>query len=264
MPVYHQKSHKFDTSYGIVVKTTLNQVVILFRKVPYCVQNFLVQMKKETPPCPFWNFRNQFETSVLPHLKRYEKLDYRRFINNSWFEDMYDFPHGQLHTKCKNVSLERIFLSAYREFTEESGFHFKFKKEDIKHYPLVELEFKGHDGIRYWQYYFIVENVPNLKRHSYFNSFDGCPINDNQIRSWIDDRLVFHGQLLNLQVAYDLFLRQHTMKQDWKHLLCLPTAQLLENVRPAIKVYKTSFEWYNQCTTKEEKEATKDRDLNNN
>lgn len=251
MPVYHSKSHKFDTSYGIVVKTTLNQVVILCRKVPYCVQDFLVRMDKKTSPCPFWNIRNLFETSVLPHLKRYERLDYRRFINHSWFEDMYDFPHGQLHRKRKNFNLERIFLSAYREFTEESGFHFKFNKEDIKRYPLVELEFKGNDGIRYWQYYFIVENVPDLKRHSYFNSFDGCVINDNQIKSWTDDRLVFHGQLVDVDVAYDLFLRQQTMKQDWKHLLCLPTAQLLENSRPVIKVYNNALEWHNEMQKKE-------------
>ncbi|KAG8172723.1 hypothetical protein JTE90_003912 [Oedothorax gibbosus] len=145
--------HKLSTTYG-VVKTFDNRIVIICRKVPYCVQNYYHRKNRKTKPCDnFAVVRDQFEKEQLPLLKPYDQLDYQRFIQDLPYEDRYDFPHGQLAIR-KPSSIYTLFKEAYREFEEESGFRFKFIKKDIEHYPLLELEFNGCDGVRYRQYFF--------------------------------------------------------------------------------------------------------------
>ncbi|KAG8171830.1 hypothetical protein JTE90_016267 [Oedothorax gibbosus] len=214
--------NKFNTSYGIVAKTLDNLVVVLQRKVPYCVQDYFITLQYTTqPPCHFPDIREQFERECLPHLKEYEKWDYQRFMAGDMFEDQYDFPHGQCHPK--NTSKYKKFVAAFREFREESGFHFKMSNAHLDTLSMKKLSFMGCDGYHYEQYYFILDNVVGLKRHSYFNSFGNSSTSENKIKSWNDDSLVYDGKLLPIKVAYRKLFEQQTIKKDGKHE-CLYTA----------------------------------------
>lgn len=208
--------NEFCISYGIVVKTVDGRVVLLERKVPYCVQDYFISLKNTNrPPCPFQEIREQFERDRLPFLTEYEQLDYRRFADGAMFEDQYDFPHGQCHPKHK--SKRKKFCAALREFKEESGFHFHVSCKDIESLPVKKIQFVGGDGYHYEQYYFIIENVVQLKRHSYFNSFLDSSTSKNKIKSWNDDSLVYNGILLPIKEAYRKLLRQQDIKKDGKH-----------------------------------------------
>ena len=208
--------NEFSVSYGIVAKTVDDMVVILQRKVPYCVQNFFMFLQHTNqPPCQFPEIREQFERQCLPHLKKHEQLDYQRFKAGAIFEDQYDFPHGQCHPR--HTSKQKKFAAALREFKEESGFHFKICNNEIDTIPMKKLEFEGCDGFHYEQYYFILENVVGLKRHSYFNSFGNSSTTENKIKTWNDDSLVYDGKLLPIKVAYHKLLQQQNLKMDGKH-----------------------------------------------
>ncbi|GBN19688.1 hypothetical protein AVEN_261774-1 [Araneus ventricosus] len=240
---------KFSTSYGLVVKTSSNGVVVLRRKIPYCVQDFFLHLSRKKGysrmPVRFPAVRTEFEKEWVPRLEPHEVEDYRRFLTGAIIEDEYDFPHGQFQRskKCP-VNLYTAFFTAYREFQEESGFHFTFSKRDIPNYPLVLLRFRGLDSIQYSQYYFIVENVKGLRRHSYFNSFNVSFTAENQIQSWKDDRLIYHGEMVPVETAYEKFLKQQELKYDMKHLLC------------AIRIEKIDRRWTetkekeNSCDTR--------------
>ncbi|KAG8170591.1 hypothetical protein JTE90_010181 [Oedothorax gibbosus] len=192
-------------------------VVILKRKVPYCVQDYFIALHhtKQQPPCHFPDIREQFEREYLPHLKEHEKLDYQRFTAGAVFEDQYDFPHGQCSPSHKTK--HKKFAAAFREFKEESGFHFQMRNKEIDTLSMKKLNFIGCDGYHYEQYYFILENVVGLKRHSYFNTFGNSSTVENKIKSWNDDSLVYDGILLSIKEAYRKLLRQQHLKADGKH-----------------------------------------------
>ncbi|GBL58213.1 hypothetical protein AVEN_97257-1 [Araneus ventricosus] len=218
--------NKCSTSYGLIVKSAFNSIVVLRRKVPYCVQDFFLHLSRKKgltlAPMSFSAIKQQFELEWGPRLRPCELEDYQRFLNGEVFEDEFDFPHGQLKRSKKYAENKYVqFCSAYREFQEESGFHFSFTERDVERYPLVWIEFEGLDGFQYKQYYFIVDNVKDLRRHTYFNSFKRSSTVKNQIQSWNDDRLIYHGQLMPLEKAYEKFLQQQHLKRDMKHLLCL-------------------------------------------
>ncbi|GFT70516.1 uncharacterized protein NPIL_284551, partial [Nephila pilipes] len=99
-------NHKLSTSYGIVVKTDCKRIVVLRRKVPYCIQDFFHRMhkKKCQVPSQFSEMQCQFEDEWLPHLKEHELVDYKRYLDGDIFEDLYDFPHGQLGRSNKQKS----------------------------------------------------------------------------------------------------------------------------------------------------------------
>lgn len=221
---------KFSKSYGLIVKTKCGRVVVIRRKVPYCVQNYFVHLhglcKKNklefnSDRCQFEDVRDKFEKEYLAHVSESDRLDYERFLKGNVYEDLYDFPHGQLHKKKKpNDDYYQIFLSAYREFQEETGYRFSFKREDVEQYPLIELQFVGCDGNSYAQYFFIVDGVYGLRRYSYFDTFDGQSTAAIKIESWIDDRLSYKGELICQDDAYSKFLKQQNIKHDYKYLLC--------------------------------------------
>lgn len=217
--------NKFSTSYGLIVKTQNNCIILIRRKVPYCVQNFYIslhskQIKYDFPTMhPFEEVKKDFEATYLPNLKAEDRLDYMRFKNGSIFEDFYDFPHGQIARKSHKTRVQK-FLSAYREFCEESGYRFTFKKNHIPHYPLIKITFMGCDGFQYTQNYFIIENAKGLRRHTYFNSYD-IPISSTpKIEKWNDDRLVYVGEIIPINSAYNILREQQKLKEDKKHLLC--------------------------------------------
>ncbi|GFR31709.1 uncharacterized protein TNCT_58671 [Trichonephila clavata] len=185
-----------------------NCIVVLRRKVPYCIQDFFHRLHTKkyllpSSPSQFFDIRAEFEDEWLPMLKKHGLEDYKRYLNGEYFEDLYDFPHGQLRSKLKeDISTIELFNAAYREFQEETGFHFKFTKEEVERYPLVTSQYKGLDGFLYKQNYFIVNNVRGLKRHAYFNSFNKSSTAKGQITSWNDDRLIYQGIILPIEVAY--------------------------------------------------------------
>ncbi|GFS69049.1 uncharacterized protein TNCV_1699471 [Trichonephila clavipes] len=219
-------NHKCSTSYGIVVKTKCKRIMVLHRKVPYCIQDFFHRLHKKKYPWSsshslFLDVWAQFENEWLPTMRKHELEDYKRYLKGEYYEDLYDFPHGQLRPKPKeDISTIELFYVAYREFQEETGFHFKFTKEEIEQYPLITLQYTGLDGSLYKQNYFIVNDVRGLKRHVYFNSFNKSSTVKRQITSWNDDRLIYESLLLPIEVAYRKFSVQQKMRSDLKHLLC--------------------------------------------
>ena len=138
--------NKFTTSYGLIVKTRNNRVMLIKRKVPYCVQNFYVYLHKNnikyegSTHDPFNEVKEVFEKLWLPNLDESDRLDYMRFTKGEPFEDLYDFPHGQIsHRNPQN--LNQYFKTAYREFREETGYRFSITDEEIKQCKIFKIEF---------------------------------------------------------------------------------------------------------------------------
>lgn len=222
------RRNKFAVSYGLIVKTKNNKVMLIKRKIPYCVQNFYVLLNdlgikhNIYDHDPFHLIKDFFESKWLPKLSKYDQIDYYRFQNGKVFEDMYDFPHGQMTTKVSKNRYQ-CFWNAYREFQEETGYRFSYTDKDIDKFPLVKVEFKGCDQHIYTQYYFVVENVKDLHRYRYFDSFQQPYISTVKIKNWKDDRLVYKSQLLSINDAFKIFKEQQSIKKDYKHLLLRDT-----------------------------------------
>lgn len=216
----------FAVSYGLIVKTHTNRVMLIQRKVPYCIQNFYIFLSKlgiehdTHDPNPFHKVKEVFEKDHLPHLTLNDQTDYKCFQNGVVFEDMYDYPHGQLlPTKGSKTTRFHCFLNAYREFREETGFRFTFTKEDVLRYPLVKIAFRGCDEHEYVQYYFLVNNVKWLRRYRYFDSLPEPFVSTARIRNWKDDRLVYKSVLASIEEAIRFLELQQCIKQDFKHIV---------------------------------------------
>lgn len=216
--------NKCSTSYGLIVKTE-NKIMLIKRKVPYCVQSFYMHLHRagreynRQSHHPFESIKLDFENNWISKLEKWDFLDYLRFKRNEIIEDLYDFPHGQL-SKNKRPTVYNCFKTAYREFCEETGYKFSFTKTDIENYGVIQLQFTGCDNNIYTQYYFVVDNVKWLKRRTYFNSDDSLLYCADKIKRWCDDKLVFTGELVSLDTAYTHFKKQQDIKKDFKHLLC--------------------------------------------
>lgn len=168
---------------------------------------------------PFPDIQDLFETVWLPRLNETDYQDYAAFKCGGTYEDLYDFPHGQLTEKSVK-SVYQLFKVAYREFREETGFKFSFTESDVHQFPLIKLEFRGCDDCVYTQYYFVVENVSGLRRFRYFDSFDISIKITTRAKKWTDDRFAYEGKLVPLHEAYLFFKKQQDMKNDKKYLLC--------------------------------------------
>lgn len=223
---------QFQTSYGLIVKTDCGKVVMIERKFPYCVQTFMIKKQKEsTNPFSPFDFtdplKEEFEKEFLPALKESDRLDYRRYLALSDCEDKFDFPHGQMDYKfrkkiyAKPYERRRIlFRIAYREFVEETGYRFSYDVNDIDHFPMCEVQFDGLDGRQYTQYYFIIENVQNLKRISFFECFS----NDERLKYHMQllmERMFYKARVLDVKSAIKHLRRQQRLKVDFKHLLLI-------------------------------------------
>ncbi|GFQ68212.1 uncharacterized protein TNCT_730091 [Trichonephila clavata] len=207
--------HKYSTSYGIVVKTVCQKIVIINRKVPYCIQSFYISLHKQKYEQPsamfqFKDVQELFEDTWLPYMKEHDLVDYKKYLDTKCFEDYFDFPHGQLRKKKNGLSLTKIFYDAYMEFKEETGFFFYVRQSDIKNFPVVTVEYKGLDDFTYQQHYFIVNNVRILTKINNLKPF--IP--------WNDDSLIYRGLIIPIELAYEQFVFQQNMKKDMKHILC--------------------------------------------
>lgn len=186
--------NKFSVSYGLVVKTLDNQVVIIKRIIPYCVQTYLMEKKKRAN-------KEDFEKVVFPTLNLTTKLDYLNFKHHLDFEDKYDFPHGQMSGSPGRANKYRQFMTAFREFREEAGYTFQYSKFKINNLPTTKIEFKGLDGFIYVQYFFLL-TVDKLVK---------CK------PSQLEDYHTSH--LVNISLAKKLLENQQLIKGDNKHLL---------------------------------------------
>lgn len=217
--------NKFAVSYGLIVITKENRVMLIKRKVPYCIQNFYMFLNDKGikhdsyDQHPFHRLKDIFENEWLPYLNKNDQWDYFHFKNGKLFEDMYDYPHGQMSVSKFPKSRLQCFKNAYREFREETGFRFSKTKEDIEKYPLIQIKFKGCDQQNYTQYYFIVQNVKDLRRHRYFDSFTQPYTSAVKIKNWKDDRLIYKSYLIPITEAYKILKAQQTIKRDDKHLI---------------------------------------------
>ncbi|KAF8796708.1 hypothetical protein HNY73_001054 [Argiope bruennichi] len=94
---------QFATSFGLVVKTKHGKVVMIERKVPYCVQNYMIQLYNKKILKMGMEFtkevQDQFEREHLPKLSFSDRWDYYRYLIGLECEDQYDFPHGQMTEK---------------------------------------------------------------------------------------------------------------------------------------------------------------------
>lgn len=220
--------NRLSKSFGLIVKTKSGQIVLLRRKIPYCLQDFYYYLHKKKVPYSSDSemIRAIFNEEYAPQMDPQELVDYERYLRKEPFEDMYDFPHGQLPYSLKRqatLSNLHIFYAAYREFQEESGFKFSVQRSKIEHFPLVCVKFTGCNDLDYEQSYYIVDNVTSLKRCFYFETFKEPCRAEKPISSWDDDRLIYEGQLISIEEAYRLLLKQQSIKVDLKHWLCLNT-----------------------------------------
>lgn len=180
-------TNAFSTSYGIIVVTKDKKTVIIQRKIPYCVQDFLMKNKSLN----INNYQESFLKNFLKSLSAPLKYDYLRFVCNLDFEDQYDFPHGQLQLnsksfkktlhKIENKSDQRTkdlkalaFSTAFREFKEETGYCFDISPKKIANLDTQLVRFIGLDNYSYTQLYFIVKvnklkKCKNFKRDSFYN-----------------------------------------------------------------------------------------------
>lgn len=131
--------NSFRQSYGLVVLTKglPEKVMIVERKIPYCIQNLLIKKISS-----FFSKRyicaNDFNVGVsncddisdkigkdwyrfvqltvsktlatckkVTHL--YDDADFERYENGLVFEDQFDFPHGQMSTKTKKTLRNYIY-----------------------------------------------------------------------------------------------------------------------------------------------------------
>lgn len=215
--------YKFSTSYGLVVKTADARVVVIERRYPYCVQNFLIQRHKKKDIDSFQfdeDLKQCFEKEHLPKLKVTDRHDYLRFLLKRDIEDKYDFPHGQMNNKTKKRILEYprekrkwMFYTAYKEFLEETGYVFTFDPNDVSTFPLYELHFVALNGVAYTQYYFVIENAQNLRKICLFGLDSGL---EKKIK---EEREFYHTRIVKIKTAADRFQKQQNLKIDFKYLL---------------------------------------------
>ena len=182
----------FRESYGLVVvtKNSPRKVMLVERKIPYCVHNILLSKMTKI----FTNTSKCFDRSdkdwrclvrcivseMLTECKKdtslHDNVDFRRFEYGLVFEDQYDYPHGQMSTKTKKTLLSFIkqeenvnspmcqflsklagFITAFMEFEEETGYTFRFDFQTVLRLKTVVVPFTGLDGYDYLQKFFILE-----------------------------------------------------------------------------------------------------------
>lgn len=207
-------TNAFSTSYGLVVVTKDKKTVIIQRKIPYCVQDFLMKNTSLNINNYHEAFFKQFSNSWSVLVK----LDYLRFVYNLEFEDQFDFPHGQIQLNSRSLKhiintiqknsdqgkkhLKSIaFMTAVREFKEETGYYFDFHSKNIANIKTKLISFIGLDNCLYKQLYFIVtvdklKKSNNIKRDNYFESL-----------------------LIDIEEAVKLFKKQQHIKCDGKDVL---------------------------------------------
>lgn len=202
------KTNAFSTSYGVVVVTKDKKTVIIQRKIPYCVQDFLMKNKSLNI--------NNYEESFYKNFSK--SWDYLRFAYNLEFEDQFDFPHGQLQfnkrslrkilsttqnnsDESKNHFKKIAFLTAVREFKEETGYCFDFSPKNIANIDMQYISFIGLDNCLYEQIYFMVKvnklkKCKNVKRDNFYES-----------------------HLIDIEKAVKLFKKQQLIKRDGKDVM---------------------------------------------
>lgn len=177
------KTNAFSTSYGVVVVTKDKKTVIIQRKIPYCVQDFLMKNKSLN----INNYEESFYKNFSSSWNKSIKTDYLQFKQNKEFEDQFDFPHGQLECnkrllrkllqnnseEDKNYFKKIAFLTAVREFKEETGYCFDFPRKNLANIEMICIKFTGLDNFSYTQIYFIVKvnklkECKNVKRDNYY------------------------------------------------------------------------------------------------
>lgn len=201
------KTNLFSVSYGLIVITKDKKTVITHRKIPYCVQNFLMEKKH----FDMNNYKREFLRNTFKTLTTNMKIDYLRFLCGLPFEDEYDFARGQMQlnsTKMKQLLKKNnptqlkfhAFMTAVREFKEETGYSFNAKL-NLKDIPIKTLQFIGLDECYYKQVYFIVtvDKLEKCKNYTLENFYE--PL------------------FIDITKAIDLFKKQQTIKVDNKHLI---------------------------------------------
>lgn len=137
--------------------------------MPYCIQNFLMRNGMDLSKENMAKMKPYLDVNMKAILKDYEITEYERFCNKCTYEDIIDFPHGQMdhRKKIDFTDLEQhrfeLFKSAFREFVEETGYTFFYSKY-VKDAPLHVLKFKGGDDCTYTQIYFVLRNVYLISR----------------------------------------------------------------------------------------------------
>lgn len=201
------KTNLFSVSYGLIVITKDKKTVITHRKIPYCVQNFLM----EKTHFDMNNYKEEFLHNTFKTLNTNMKIDYLRFLCGLPFEDEYDFARGQMQlnsTKMKQIIMKKspnqlkfyAFMTAVREFKEETGYSFN-AKVNVKDIPTKILQFMGLDDCYYKQVYFIV-TIDKLEK---------C-------KNYILDSF-YEPLFIDISNAIELFQKQQTIKVDNKHLI---------------------------------------------
>ncbi|GFY63707.1 uncharacterized protein TNIN_208481 [Trichonephila inaurata madagascariensis] len=188
-------------SYGLIVSTRDEKVLVLERKVPYCVENFMKQLHARKILYFKQPIEPLFEKEYLNTLSPENKLEYDHYCGGLEFEDKIDFSRGQLRAEVlrkilhnKERGRDILFQYVLRRFKEETGYNPCLKDSGADQCPLVEIQFKSLDGNTYTQYYFLARGFPKRIQKWNFNKID----------TWVDQRLVFEPRFLEKKEAIKL------------------------------------------------------------
>lgn len=183
--------NSFCQSYGLVVltKELPEKVMLVERKIPYCVQNLLLkkisiflsnkytrgyQINKEILKSndthslnsvyelekDWYRFVQFVVSKTLITCKKethlYDDVDFERYENGLVFEDQFDFPHGQMSTKTKKILRNYI--------------HEIYKPSSLSiEYPLVEKIEENKINEFYFEQYFTENNKCDPDEHKLFH-----------------------------------------------------------------------------------------------
>ncbi|GFR21414.1 hypothetical protein TNCT_418371 [Trichonephila clavata] len=82
---------------------------------------------------PIFDVRVQFEKEWMPKMKKHELEDYKRYLKGEYYEDLYDFPHGQLRSKPKEkVSTTELFMLLIGNFKKKLDFISNLRKKRLR------------------------------------------------------------------------------------------------------------------------------------
>ncbi|GFR04661.1 hypothetical protein TNCT_623501 [Trichonephila clavata] len=99
---------------------------------------FFHRLHKKKQPWPsspslFFDVRAQFEDEWMPMMKKHELEDYKRYLKGESYEDMYDFPHGQLRSKPKEkISTTELFMLLIGNFKKKLDFISNLPKKRLR------------------------------------------------------------------------------------------------------------------------------------
>lgn len=203
----HAGQNCFSHSVGLIAITQDEKFVVIKKRFPYCIENYIVSRKINLEE----RGTDVVREFLYSHCSSFVDDDLKGYLNELAYEDEYDFPHGQINRYLQqkidfnHYIIPRykfqLFKIAKREFEEETGFTFDAPRTFATRLDSVLFEFVGLDGNRYVQYYFVIRDV-SLRR--------------SEVSRTLEKHL-YRTHLLDVHSLAQILENQQAVKEDNKH-----------------------------------------------